>query len=379
MKVCYWGTYDKEYPRNKTIILGLRKNGVEVIECHEPIWKSTQEKIAKASSGWLDIKLIGRWIIVYLKLIFRFFKEKERFDFIFIGYSGHFDIFLAKILSKIKKIPLVFDAFLSIYEAFVVDRPAIKPNSVKAKILYWVDKYSCKLADIVLLDTNEHINYFCHTFNLSQARFRRSFIGASEALFYPREPTKKKDSFLVIHFGRYIPLHGLTYIVKAAKELESYKDIYFQFIGSGEEYESTVKLAKELGLKRVEFIEFVKPQELVNYISKADICLGIFGHTDKAKRVIPNKVYEALAMAKPVITGNSPAANELLTDKENCLLGEMANPQAIANSILYLKNDENLKTKIAKNGYELFKNKASAEVLGREIKEILDKYYYHNI
>jgi len=374
VRVCYWGTYDKEYPRNKTIILGLKKNNVEVVEYHEPIWKSTEEKITKASSGWLDIKLIWQWVVIYIKLIFRFFKDRKKFDFIIIGYSGHFDVFVGKFISIISRTPLVFDAFLSLYEAFVVDRSAITPNSIKAKILYWVDKYSCKLADIVLLDTEEHIKYFCTTFNLPSTKFRRIFIGANETLFYPREGRQKKDYFLVLHFGRYIPLHGLGYIMKAVKELEPYEDIHFQFIGSGEEYPATIKLANELQLKRVEFIEFVKPEELVNYISNADICLGIFGHTDKAKRVIPNKVYEALAMAKPVITGDSPAAAELLVDREDCILCKMADSHAIAEAILLLKNDENLRRKIAKNGYELFKKEASSVILGKQIKEVLKNY-----
>lgn len=372
MKVCYFGTYDKEYPRNKTIILGLKKNNIEVVECHEAIWKTTQEKIDKASSGWLDIRLILRWIIIYLKLIVRFFKQKK-VNFIIVGYSGHFDVFVAKFVSIISKTPLVFDAFLSLYEAFVVDRPTIKPNSIKAKLLYLVDKYSCKLADIVLLDTDEHINYFCNTFNLKREKFIRSFIGANDEVFYPRKLINKKDKFIVLHFGRYIPLHGLKYIIQAAKELEGYNDIYFQLIGEGEEYSTTVKLANELKLKNIEFIKYVLPEKLIDYIAYADICLGIFGDTDKAKRVIPNKVYEALAMRKPVITGNSAAANELLKDKENCILCEMANPKAIANAILLLKNTPNLREKIAENGYKLFITTASSQILGRQIKEILER------
>jgi glycosyltransferase involved in cell wall biosynthesis len=67
-----------------------------------------------------------------------------------------------------------------------------------------------------------------------------------------------------------------------------------------------------LELQNVEFIEFLEQKELTQYIHHADICLGIFGETEKAKRVIPNKVYEAMAMKKPVITGNSPAAREFL-------------------------------------------------------------------
>src|SRR5437870_3087244 len=39
MKVCYWGTFEKQYPRNAVLISGLRQNGIEVVECHFALWK----------------------------------------------------------------------------------------------------------------------------------------------------------------------------------------------------------------------------------------------------------------------------------------------------------------------------------------------------
>ncbi|MBI4801360.1 MAG: glycosyltransferase [Elusimicrobia bacterium] len=370
MKICYWGTYDSGYPRNRTIIAGLRKNGAEVTELNEPLWKSTREKLKRASAWWKNPGFLLRWLAIYFKLAFRFLREKD-VDVLFVGYSGHFDMFAAKILSAAAGIPLVFDAFLSLYEAFTVDRSTLAPGGFRAKLLYCVDKYSCALADVVLLDTNAHIDYFCSTFKLPREKFRRSFIGASEDAFQPAPPGPGKKPFLVLHFGRYIPLHGLKHIVRAAKKLEAGQDILFRFIGSGEEFEPTLKLAVELGLRRTEFIRFLEPPELIKHIAEADLCLGVFGETAKAARVIPNKVYEAMAMGRPVLTGRSPAAAELLTDGEDCLLCAMADPDALAASILRLKNDDGLRLKIAENGHRLFKEKASAAALGKEIIEML--------
>lgn len=369
MKVCYWGTYDRAYPRNVTVIAGLRKNGVEVVELHEPLWKSTKDKLARASSGWFAPGLLLRWLLIYLRLGWRLFMERN-VDCVIVGYSGHFDMFPAWLLAKFRGVPVVFDAFLSLYEAFVFDRPAIKRGSFKARLLWLVDKYSCALADAVLLDTEDHIKYFCEEFGLRPRKFRRSFIGASEDRFYPRPAPAAKGPFTVLHFGRYIPLHGLKYIVRAAKDLEA-DGVRFKFIGAGEELESTLALAKELGLKNSEFIEFMPPDELVDHIAAADICLGIFGDTEKARRVIPNKVYEAMAMRRPVVTGKSPAADELLTDGKDCLLCEMASAPALAAAVRRLKADPALAERIAAGGQELFSKRASAAVLGAEIAELI--------
>lgn len=131
------------------------------------------------------------------------------------------------------------------------------------------------------------------------------------------------------------------------------------------------KLSKSLSLKNVKFIGRVSYDELPEYLINADICLGIFGNNKKAKRVVTNKVYEILAMGKPLITGNSEASREILKNKENAILCEMGNPKSLASAILELKNDENLRNKIAKNGYILYKDNFTPKIIGKNVINII--------
>ena len=55
-------------------------------------------------------------------------------------------------------------------------------------------------------------------------------------------------------------------------------------------------------------------QGLAQAINQADICLGIFGNNLKAQLVIPNKIYEAIACGKLVVTANQPAIDEIFQD-----------------------------------------------------------------
>ncbi len=135
------------------------------------------------------------------------------------------------------------------------------------------------------------------------------------------------------------------------------------------------KIAQELKIKNVLFIDPVPYEKLSDFMAMADICLGIFGSTPKTLLVIPNKVFEALAMAKPVITADTPAIRELLTDKENCVLVPAANPQALAEAIRNLKNSEDKSERIGKNGYELLQSKLTTGQIGLELKRLLESFH----
>jgi len=77
-----------------------------------------------------------------------------------------------------------------------------------------------RLADLVLLDTQAHVQHFHQDFGTSLDKLRQVPVGADEV--YCRGPSSsggESDSFRVLYFGQYIPLHGVNYIVQAAKAL----------------------------------------------------------------------------------------------------------------------------------------------------------------
>ena len=143
---------EEGYPRNRVIIEGLRKNGVDVVECHEDFWKDTSQKLEGVKAGSGIIKTLYRLMLAYSVLICKF-RRVGYYDALIVGYAGHIDIFLAKTLNIFRRKPIIFDAFLSLYDTAVMDRRIVHPGSVKAKLLRFIDTWSCRIADVVLLDT----------------------------------------------------------------------------------------------------------------------------------------------------------------------------------------------------------------------------------
>lgn len=345
LRVCYFGFYNRDYSRNKILIGGLRANGLTVIECHS------------AQSG----------PIKYFDLFKKHWRIRKNYDVMVVGFPGQVAMIMARLIT-LK--PIIFDAFLSFYDSMVFDRQICPPRSFRSFYFWLIDWLSCLLANRILLDTNEHIKYFIDTFKIKEQKFRRIFIGADENVFYPR-PAPVNNKFTVNFHGTYIPLQGIKYIIEAAAILRE-ESILFRFIGSGQQFKEMEDKISILGLKNnVEIVKFMPVERVADYLSRADICLGIFGDTPKAKRVIPNKLYEGLAMKKPVISARTVAIDEVFRDRENILLCEIANGQDLAKKIILLKNDKELFEKIAASGYKLYNKKFNSVSLGKELHQIL--------
>ena len=374
MRVCYFGTYDKNRPRNRNIINGLKRNNVDVVECHYSPWGNLEDK-SSLRSPFKKLLALIKFIPAYSYLALRYLLI-ESHDAVIVGYLGHIDIFIAKPLTMFRRKPLIFDAFLSLYDTVVNDRKLSSPNGIIGRLCFFIDRTACRMADIVLLDTNAHIEYFVKTFQLPREKFMRVFVGADEAQFYPkgfsgeRLPIFPAEALKVLFYGQFIPLHGIDYIVRAAKILEQ-DNVEFTIIGKGQEYNKIRNLADELGVKNIRWIDWVEFHKLVDYINEADVVLGIFGDSEKARRVIPNKAFQSIACKRPLITGDSPAAREIFRDGENALLCRMGDPMAIATSIRLLKDNEDLRTKLGVNGYYQYQSRCNVEAIGKEVRRIL--------
>ena len=375
MKVIFYGTYRKNYTANRVLYKGLTRCGATVYECQVDFLAETKWNKKTLKNPLSLLKLAAGFLWSQIRLAFKFLRLPKA-DFMLVGYPGQMDMPLAWLLSRIRKMPLVFYAFLSYYDTFIIDRKVASKNSLFAKTMKFLDTFSCNLADIVILDTQAHIDYFHETFGIPEEKMFRLFSGTDDDVFKPREVEKTTDKFVVIYFGYFIPLHGLEYIIEAAARLKDHEDIEFWMIGDGQEMPRIKALIDKHNLKNVILFGKKPLEELPGYIAQADVCLGVFGDTPKARRVIPYKFYESAAMKKVVITGESEAIKEALESGVHLVTVPMADPEAIASAIMELKQNPDMRYRIAENAHEIFKNRfapeKTAEELLKRVKSLLE-------
>jgi glycosyltransferase involved in cell wall biosynthesis len=304
-----------------------------------------------------------------LKLLPNLWKE---YDGVFVGFYGQPLLPIVKLLTRK---PIVFDAFVSTYDTLCFDRKWFKPNSVGGRLAYWLDRYTCLLADKVLLDTKTHADYFAETFDLPREKISVLYLGYDDNTFYPRDvqPTEDPEKFTVFYYGSFLPLQGIEYIVRAAKLLEHEPAVQFQIAGRGSTYREIRRLAKDLAVTNVEFMGWIPYHQLPAAIARASICLGgHFSAIGKAQRVIAGKTYQFLAMGKPTIVGGNPANRELFTHKKNVYVCRMADEEALAAAIMALKDDQRLREQIAIEGCRLVTSTLNIQKLSQSLLSIIE-------
>ena len=374
MKVCYWGTFERQYPRNAVLISGLRQNGIEVVECHFALWKDgfRYNKLTLLSGFVIKLRFLSRALVAYSTLIYRYLFLGEH-DAVVVGYWGHIDVFFLAPFAKLKRKPIIFDAFFSLYDTAISDWELAPKNSWLARLCHFVDWSACRLATLVLVDTKAQRNFFCQEFGLAKEKVRWLYMGADEAVFAPYPDPPSPPPFRVLYVGNYVPLHGVPIILQAARLLDR-EEIEFWLIGENHLEDPVLKdLLSNSNPERVKFYPWMPPHELRAKIGDADICLGVFGTSCKAKRVIPGKAFLALAMGKPLITGDSMAARELLEDGKNAILCEMGSCRALVDAILRLQRDPLLRRRIGTEGRKLFLNECRPKVLGSSLADLIEK------
>jgi glycosyltransferase involved in cell wall biosynthesis len=334
MRVLGFGTYDlTRHPRVGIVLDGLRARGADVTELNAPLGLSTADRVAMLRRPWrayrLALLLVARWST----LAFRSVRARRagRFDVIIVGYLGHFDVLLARLLFPRSRIAL--DLMI-----FAVDtaRDRGVDRGLKLRLLDLLDRTAIRAAHVVLLDTDEH----CALLPAS-ARGKAVVVpvGAPPAWFAAGASVRGGDGPLrVAFFGLFTPLQGATVIGDALHRLAARSDITATMIGTGQDLEAA--RAAAMDSPQVTWRTWVDNADLPELVADHDVCLGIVGTTPKAFRVVPNKVYQGAAASCAVVTSDTAPQRRMLGDAA-CYV-PAGDPEALAAALGRLADDRQL-------------------------------------
>jgi glycosyltransferase involved in cell wall biosynthesis len=360
--LAFFGTYEPSYPRNAVLIAGLRAHGVEVLEVQASLPPLDAAGLAGAAGA---VKLAAGAAAAHLRLALQ-----HRRDFspeaLVVGYPGHLAVPYARVVAATRKACLVFDPLVSLADTFVGDRGLVGRGSPAAAAAGAIDRVAFTCADLVLADTWAHAAYFQRKFRLRRSRVAVVPVGAlpvSDADGSVR-PVDADRPLTVVQYGKWSPLHGADIVLEAADLLRG-EPVRFVLAGEGQLSADLRTTIRRRRLEHVDWLGMRPHAELRRLLLDADVCLGVFGSSEKAGRVVPNKVYDGLACGRPVVTAATPGVRELLHDGEDALLVPPGDGAALATALRRLL-EEGERARLGAAALALYRRSCTPEaVAGR--------------
>jgi glycosyltransferase involved in cell wall biosynthesis len=280
----------------------------------------------------LVVRLAGRWAGLAARA-----RRLGQPDVVIVGYLGHFDVHLARLLYRRGTVPIVLDHLIS--AAGTAQDRKIAGGGLKQRLLRLIDAAALRAADIVVVDTDEHLEIVPPRYRAkavvvpvgAPAPWHRAAVeaaAADESMADPGAPLK------VVFYGLYTPLQG-TPVIGAALGRIAGAPVEVTMIGRGQDEAATKQAAA--ANQSVRWLDWVPAAELPALVAGHDVCLGIFGTGDKALRVVPNKVFQGAAAGCAVITSDTAPQRRVLGDA--AVLVPPGDAAALADALLRLSGD----------------------------------------
>jgi glycosyltransferase involved in cell wall biosynthesis len=284
--------------------------GVDV--CVNPLWGDYKKKTEIAKNPLNLLRSSLREFKYLIRLLSQI--KINDYKFIIIGYPAYIEALILNLfLSKRNKNKIIIDFFLSLYDTLVLDRKAYHEKSIKAKICYYLDKHLLSSFDHLVVDTSANAKRFSSLFKVDSTNFQVLFAGSNSLRlngksFRKHTKEKNQNTLNIGWVGAIIPLHGIEEIINSAEILRR-EDIIFHLIGNGpdNELDHIKRIIESKKLNNVVLYDELDYEKSMNILNNCDICLGIFGKSEKAKAVIPFKIFDYLYLSKPIITQKSDA------------------------------------------------------------------------
>ncbi|MDR3631775.1 MAG: glycosyltransferase [Desulfocapsaceae bacterium] len=302
--VLWWGRTERDYSRNRVVLHLFENLGWDISSFHP----------FSSQLGLLEAVV----------------RRPRRPDLVWLPCFRHRDIHSAAFWARKWQVPLVLDPLISAYEKEVFERRKWPSDSRQAEHLRRWETKLFATADVLVADTSAHARFFHERLQVKPENTRVLYVGAEDGLFEARPAVNTGPPYELLFYGSFLELHGVDVIVKAAKILNR-PDVTWVLLGEGD-----MKEGIQAEASRYPFIRFeswIPYETLPDRIARAHIMLGIFGPTVLTDLVIPNKMFQSMAVGRPVITSYSKAYTDSLEGSDIIGWVPSGDPQALADKV----------------------------------------------
>ncbi|MEL6820623.1 MAG: glycosyltransferase family 4 protein [Calditrichota bacterium] len=181
-----------------------------------------------------------------------------------------------------------------------------------------------------------------------------------------------EGKFIVSYIGTHGLSHALDKVLETAALMREEKDIHFLLVGEGAEKDKLLAMKNELQLDNVTMLSQIDKQQLPDYYNMCDLVLITLRDLDLFRCVIPSKMFEIMAVAKPILISVDGEARDIVVNSAQA--GEFVapeDPEAMREGILKLYGDGSRCAELGQNGRRFVEEYFNRDQLAVDYLEIL--------
>lgn len=287
-------------------------------------------------------------------------------------------------LARWKRVPFILEV-RDLWPESLAAVGAANENSLLYKALNGMAGFLYRACDRMVVVTSPFQQHLVEKCQVPPEKISVIENGVDAELFNPdaqraeiRAALHADGKFVVSYIGTIGMAHGLQTVVEAASQLQhSAPNVLFLLVGEGAEKEKIVSSVREHGLTNVRFVDQQRRETIPAYICASDVCLVPLKKSELFTTVLPSKMLEFMACARPVIVGVDGLARKIVQQGNAGIFVEPENPTDLANAIRRLAGDPALCEILGRNGrrhiLQNFTRRRTAEAYIGVLEGLLEK------
>ena len=332
--------------------------------------------IYPASNTRLYWRLVNYLSYVVSSIVSSFRCDKA--DVLYVESPPLFDGIAGYIISRMKRAPYLFNV-ADLWPDFAVELGLVK-NSVFLKLAYWMEAFFYKKAFYVASVTKGLIERLHREKNIPTDKLVLLMNGADLKMFHPdisgseiRKKLNIRDKFVAGYIGNIGHWQGLETVIDAAAMLANNHEYHFLLIGDGARKKDIEKYIACKKLNNVTLLPVQPREDIPAYWAAVDCALIPLRKVACAEQALPVKIFEALAMEKPVILGIGGEARDLVLDAQAGVAVEPENPGSFAEAVVRLAGDKSVKESMGFNGRKYVEQHFDRDKLAEIVEKVFLK------
>jgi colanic acid biosynthesis glycosyl transferase WcaI len=264
---------------------------------------------------------------------------------LFLGIAGLW-------LQWLKNSKLIFNVS-DLWPDGVVELGVVKRGGIVTRIAYWLEKICYEGAWLITGQSKSIVENIRERFpgrpvlHLSNGVETASF-GPGRRTESTRALLGNDGQFVAVYAGLHGHAQGLSQILESARVLASDARFRFVLIGEGPEKGRLQKMAHEMGLTNVRFLDPLPHSEIPGILAAADaILVPLVGQITGA---VPSKIYEAMASGRPLVLIATGEAAEIVSEYNTGLTVAPNDIEGIVDALRELRDNAQLAKSFGENG-----------------------------